>query len=216
MSVKDPGSRLLRWRIKMEEYDYEIVFKKGIYNTNADALSRVSRLVADPGVTEEKRQQITDEETWATILYEYHDSPMGGHRGMNKTFREIKKRYEWPNMKRDIENYVKKCKSCQINKSLGPRHRAPMEITTTAKKPFEKCAMDIVGPTTVTNKGNRYILTFQDDLTKFVVTEPIPTQDAETVARKFVRNIVLKFGIPEIVLTDQGSNFFKILANYSE
>ena len=76
---------------------------------------------------------------------------------MNKTFREIRKKYEWPNMKRDIENYVKKCKSYQIHKTLGPRHKAPMEITTTARKPYEKCAMDIIGPTTVTNKGNRYI-----------------------------------------------------------
>lgn len=126
---------------------------------------------------------------------------------MNRTFREIRKKYEWPNMKRDVENYVKRCKSCQLNKTLGPRHRAPMEITSTARKPFEKCAMDIVGPTTVTNKGNRYILTFQDDLTKFVVAEPIPRQDAETVAQVFVRSIVLKFGLPEIVLTDQGSNF---------
>jgi transposase InsO family protein len=86
-----------------------------------------------------------------------------------------------------------------------------MEITTTARTPFEKCAMHIVGPTTVKNKGNRYILTFQDDLTKFIVAEPIPMQDAETVAREFVRNIVLKFGIPEVVLTDQGSNFLSQL-----
>lgn len=61
------------------------------------------------------------------------------------------------------------------------------------------------------DKGNRYILTFQDDLTKFVVAEPIPMQDAETAARAFVRNIVLKFGIPEVVLTDQGSNFLSQL-----
>jgi hypothetical protein len=27
MSVKDPGSRLPRWRIQLEEYDYEIVYK---------------------------------------------------------------------------------------------------------------------------------------------------------------------------------------------
>jgi transposase InsO family protein len=39
-----------------------------------------------------------------------------------------------------------------------------------------------------------------------VVAEPIPTQDEETVAREFVRNIVLKFGTPEVVLTDKGSN----------
>jgi len=47
MSVKDPGSRLLKWRIKLEEYDYEIVFKKGASNTNSHALSPVSSLTAD-------------------------------------------------------------------------------------------------------------------------------------------------------------------------
>jgi hypothetical protein len=111
MCVKNPESRLLKWRIKLEEYDYEIVFKKSTSNTNADALSGVSSLTADKGVTEERRQQVTDEETKATITHKYHDSPVGGRRGMNKTFREIRRKYEWPNMKRNIENYIKKCQS---------------------------------------------------------------------------------------------------------
>ena len=128
----------------MEEYDYEIVLKKGVFNTNADALSRVNRLIVDEGEPEEKRHQVINSETRTTILYENHDSPMGGHRGMNRTFRESRKKYEWPNMKRDVENFVKRCKSCQLNKTLGPRHTAPMEITSMARKPFEKCAMDIV------------------------------------------------------------------------
>lgn len=131
------------------------MFKKGASNTNANALSRVSSLTADKGVTEERRQQVTDEKTKATIMYKYHDSPVGGHRGMNKTFREIRRKYEWPNMKRDIENYIKKCQSCQTNKTLGPQYKASMEITTTARKPFKRCVLDIVGPATVTNKGNR-------------------------------------------------------------
>ena len=156
-------------------------------------------------------QLVTDEETKNTILYEYHDSPVGGHRGMNRTVREIRKRYDWPNMKREVEGCVKKCQSCQMKKTLGPRHKVPMEITTTARKPFERCAIDIVGPTTETNKGNKYILTFQDDLSKFVVAEPIQAQDAETVAREFVRSIILKFGAPEVVLSDQGSNFLSEL-----
>jgi hypothetical protein len=74
-------------------------------------------------------------------------------------------------------------------------------------KVHERCALDIVGPTDVTKKGNKYILTFQDDLTKFVFAISIPTQDAETVAREFVQNVLLIFGIPEAILTDQGANF---------
>lgn len=40
-SIKDPGSRLARWRLKLEEYDYNIVYKPGKINKNADALSRI-------------------------------------------------------------------------------------------------------------------------------------------------------------------------------
>jgi len=59
---------------------------------------------------------------------------MGGHRGMNRTYRAIKAHYTWPKMRR--EEYVEQCKSCQVNKILTPKLKAPMEITTTAERPF--------------------------------------------------------------------------------
>lgn len=40
-NIKDPGSRLTRFRLKLEEYDYEVIYKAGKINTNADALSRM-------------------------------------------------------------------------------------------------------------------------------------------------------------------------------
>jgi hypothetical protein len=171
MNIKDPGSRLLRWRMKLEEYDYEIVYKRGALNTNADALSRINTLVKEEAQTP---VEITGEDKRRQILYEYHDAPLGGHRGMNKTTKAIKAKFSWPNMKQEIEEYVKRCKSCQMNKLLGPRNRVPMEITTTVDHHFEKCCFDIVGPLPETEKGNKYILTFQDDLSKLVTAIPIP------------------------------------------
>lgn len=40
-NVRDLTSRLLKWAIKLEEYDYKIVYKPGKLNTNADGLSRI-------------------------------------------------------------------------------------------------------------------------------------------------------------------------------
>ena len=202
MSVKDPGSRLIRWRIHLEEYDYEIVYKPGVQSSNADALSRIGALTKEIDELDE-----IDPDTKVKILQENHDSVLGGHRGMNKTYEAIKRHYQWPDMKREVEDYVKKCAKSQLNKTLQPKKKAPMEITTTARHPFERCALDIVGPMTETKSGNKYILTFQDDLSKLIVAIPIPRQDAETVAKEFVLNIVLKFDAPAQVLTDQGSNF---------
>ena len=202
MNVKDPGSRLMPWKIQLAEYDYEIVHKRGSQNTNADALSRIGSV----GKVKELID-VPDQNTRQQVLYEFHDSLVGGHRGMNKTYRAIKSQYTWPKMMREVEEYVKQCKSCQINKILIPRHKAPMEITTTSERPFEICYLDVVSPLPVTLEGNKYILTFQDDLSKYVVAVPIEKQDAETVARAFVEKIVLTYGTPQILQTDQGANF---------
>lgn len=40
-SLKEPNSKLVRQRLKLEEYDYEIIYKKGKLSTNADALTRI-------------------------------------------------------------------------------------------------------------------------------------------------------------------------------
>ncbi|XP_043474358.1 uncharacterized protein LOC122506310 [Leptopilina heterotoma] len=39
-TIKDPGQRLIRWRLKLRDYEYEFQHKSGKLNTNADALSR--------------------------------------------------------------------------------------------------------------------------------------------------------------------------------
>ena len=65
-SVNGPSSRLLRWRLKFEEYEYEIVYKKGSNNTNADALSRTHVTEGyteshdhKSGLTKEEKQDIS-------------------------------------------------------------------------------------------------------------------------------------------------------------
>lgn len=40
-NCKDPSSRLIRWRLKLEEYDYDIHYKPGCANSNADALYEI-------------------------------------------------------------------------------------------------------------------------------------------------------------------------------
>lgn len=40
-NLKEPNSKLIRWRLRLEEFDYQIIYKKGTSNTNADFLSRI-------------------------------------------------------------------------------------------------------------------------------------------------------------------------------
>ena len=116
MNVKDPGSRLLRWCIQLEEYDYEIVYKPGVQNSNADALSRIGTLAKEEDEIDDMYFDMK-----VKILKENHDSILGGHRGMNKTYEAIKRYYQWPNMKKEVEEYVKECAKCQINNSKAKK-----------------------------------------------------------------------------------------------
>ena len=41
LTIDDPSGRLIRWRLRLAEYDFEVKYKKGKVNTQADALSRL-------------------------------------------------------------------------------------------------------------------------------------------------------------------------------
>lgn len=78
--------------------------------------------------------------------------------------------------------------------------------------------MDIVGPLPRTKGGNEYILTIQDQLSKFCLAIPLADQTAATRADKIVKRFITIFGTPKTVLTNQGRNFIsdlmKKLAKY--
>lgn len=141
------------------------------------------------------------------ILKEHHDSPSAGHPGTTRMIDRIKSMYWWKSMRQDIEDYVKNCRSCQINKPLRQTNRAPMIITSTATRPIEKVFLDIVGPLPETYEFKyKFILTLQDDLTKYSQAYPLQTCSADETAKKFV-HFISHVGIPRMIVTDQGTNF---------
>jgi hypothetical protein len=80
MSVRDPGSRLLRWRIQLDEYDYEIVYKPGVQNSNADALSRINTL-AEEGRSGYEGQNSTREPRLSSRWPSRYEQNLRGHKG---------------------------------------------------------------------------------------------------------------------------------------
>ena len=69
----------MRWRLQLAEHDFEVIYKPGTQNGNADALSKVNVLEREITVPQEISADMKSK-----ILQESHDSVLGGHRGMNK------------------------------------------------------------------------------------------------------------------------------------
>ena len=53
----------------------------------------------------------------------------------------------------------------------------------------------------------KYILCCQVNLSKYLFAIPMMTQNVEEVALNFMRHIVLQYGIPSSLVTDQGTHF---------
>lgn len=151
-------------------------------------------------------QIITKKEEQRTILNNFHIGKTAGHIGINRMYNTIRQYYYWKGLKADIVSYVNECILCKKAKHYKTV-KQPLTVTTTARHAMEKLYLDLVGPLQRDHHGNEYILTVQCELSKFIIAEPIKDKRAETVAKAFVENVLLKHGIPMTIATDRGSEF---------
>ena len=128
-----------------------------------------------------------------------HDSAVGGHKGVNKTYRRIKQKYFWENIKDDVQNYIRKCLKCQLNKFVRVKTKQPMIITDA---PLEKVGLDIVGPFSVSKNGHNNILTIQCNFSKYSLAIPLTDTTVESVSHAFIKRFIWIFGSPVTILMD--------------
>jgi len=75
-----------------------------------------------------------------------------------------------------------------------------------SSRPLEIITADITGPLPRSSLQNKYALVVVDHFTKWVEIFPLRTQEATEVAKRLMK-VVCRFGIPDQILTDQGTNF---------
>ncbi|CAK9834636.1 Retrovirus-related Pol polyprotein from transposon 412 [Anthophora retusa] len=155
--------------------------------------------------------RIPSEDQRQAIISENHISAYAGHKGITKTFRRVREKYFWPSMKLDIANFVNTCRDCQLRKLTRVKTRAPMTLTDTPGRAFDKISLDVVGPLPTTPSGNQYILTMQDLLTKYSLAVPLKSLATTETADAFINTLICRFGTPKAILTDQGTNFTSAL-----
>ena len=163
----------------------------------------------NPSTRANKRwQAILPKEMRKEILYQLHDFPMsGGHFGVEKALARIKHRACWPSLKTSVERDFANYDRCAAKSTAGIKRKAELQ-TFSVHGAFKTMAADILGPVTLARKSRaRYILIMSDLLTKYAVTMALQDMTAATVANAIIDEWIMKFGAPDVIHTDQGSNF---------
>ncbi|KII73289.1 Transposon Tf2-8 polyprotein [Thelohanellus kitauei] len=151
------------------------------------------------------------------IMKTYHDDSMhGGHLGADRTFEKIRQRFYWPKMRVAIDDWCKSCEVCQFRGSRKNVSHAPLS-STLSEFPFQRIAIDCVGPLPRTKQGNAFIVVLGDYFSKWTEAYPVPDIETKTIADVLINNFICRFGCPEYIHSDQGSNFesklFKEICN---
>ena len=117
----------------------------------------------------------------------------------------VAKAYAWRNMRRDVLQWARQCRTCAVSKVAKHARPEVLPVSVPAKR-FTHVHVDIVGPFSP-NQGHRYLLTVVDRTTRW--PEPIPMADttADTVLQAFMNGWVSRYGIPITVATDRGAQF---------
>ena len=128
------------------------------------------------------------------------------HPGISRTLEILKSRFYWPTWRRDVYDHVTTCRVCkQVNGNRRKRNQAFRQFLSGT--PWQRIMVDFFGPLPMSGRGNRYILVFMDQFSKWVECFATPDCTAETVSKYLIEEIVCRYGVPYEIHSDQGRVF---------
>lgn len=140
-------------------------------------------------------------------MLEVHSGICGEHLvGKNMALKVIRHGVFWPTMRHDCEEYVKRCKSCQMYGFKNHRPSVPFNPTTTLC-PFYVWGNDLVGPLPKSSRQCQFIIVFIDYFTWWVEAKPLSRIREMDAINFFMEHIVFRFVVPRMVVIDNGTQF---------
>lgn len=142
------------------------------------------------------------------VLRENHDGPRAAHGGFHKTLRRVTSSYVWPNMVACVRRYVQECDICKGIKPVNATERTPMGEVRLPDTPWQTITLDYVGPLPLSKRRrNRWLLVVMDHFSKYVLLHPMTIASAEGTVKFLEERVCSQFGVPERVVSDNGSQF---------
>ena len=133
---------------------------------------------------------------------------MAGHFGVTKTLKSITTRFYWPNVEREVRDYVRNCSSCQLRTTHPSKPAGLLQPLDVPPYAWHTVTTDYITGLPCTPKGNNAIAVFVDKLTKYVCELPCTDKsDAVDWANMYVEHVVQHEGLSNVIISDRGPQF---------
>ncbi|GJY82592.1 putative reverse transcriptase domain-containing protein [Tanacetum coccineum] len=142
------------------------------------------------------------------IMDEAHRSKYSVHPGADTMYYDLRDRYWWPGMKKDIAEYVSKCLTCLKVKDEHQRPSGLLQQPETPVWKWEGIAMDFVTKLPRTSSGHDTIWVIVDRLTKSAYFLPMREDyKMDRLDILYLNEIVARHGVPISIISDRDSRF---------
>nr|CBG76438.1 OO_Ba0013J05-OO_Ba0033A15.25 [Oryza officinalis] len=150
------------------------------------------------------------------LLVDVHEGECEAHSALRtlvgKAFRQG---FYWPKALHDAIDLVRRCRVCQFN--AKQTHQPAQALQTIPLSwPFAVWGLDILGPYRKAPGAFEYLYVAINKFTKWPEAYPVIKIDKHS-ALKFIRGITARFGVPNHIITDNGTQFTsELFGDYCE
>ncbi len=204
--IRDSGSeKVRRWKLYIQEYNFDIEHIKGEKNIVADALTRLVEVPEEPEhLLNLMQDNIIPPQTYRAIG-KCHNSKVG-HHGIQRTMDKLRAmKYSTKYLMDYVKLFVKRCPACQKMSQIKPVIET-IPFTTAAYAPMHKLNMDTIGPLPETKDGYKHILVIIDCFSRWVELYKCCSTEAEEAAKHLI-DFVGRYGCPKEIITDNATQF---------
>ena len=138
-----------------------------------------------------------------------HTQNIKGHSGSEKTYSNFIQNFYFPNAPIWIKVLCNDCIVCQLNKPYPNQKQVAQKQDFKGQSLYfnHRISFDTKGPISPSSEGNSYIMVIVDAFTHYVALNPVPHCNAYYAYTTLYEHWIAKFGLPEILVTDNGTEF---------
>jgi hypothetical protein len=150
---------------------------------------------------------LVPKELTVDLIRATHDPPLFAHGGIGRTLAALKRNFYWPDMTKDVKNYILSCEVCKTTKSPNTPLHPPMGAQIKSIRPFQRLYVDFLGPYPRSRTGNIGVFIVLDHFSKFPFLHTVKNFSTNSIVNFLETQIFHIFGIPEVILSDNGKQF---------